>query len=285
MKRDMDTMTISLNDEKLYLQILRSFHENTDKWHQWRHVPHSHTVYELHFILRGCCRLTIDGCKMDISAGQAVLIAPEKYHEPFSEDGEFERLSFFFMPDKQAGSIQRVLTAQVGDYIIFPATTSMLDMGRVILRDWNESGPFRKEMRQAMFTSLMILVFRHLGIANKMRTEVGREPPRMFLCDDYFTDPTEKKSIADLAEYLQMSLRQVNRCLVDFYGMSFQQKLTQTRMEQAAWMLCTTDKSINEIAEMVGYDSESGFYKVFRKHYQMTPKQYRKQYAPQDKGT
>ena len=284
MKRDMDTMTISLNDEKLYLQILRSFHENTDKWHQWRHVPHSHTVYELHFVLRGYCQLTIDGRKMGISAGQAVLIAPEQYHEPFSRDGEFERLSFFFMPDKQAGSIQRVLTAQVGDYMIFPATKPMLDMGRVILRDWNEGGPFRKEMRQAMLTCLMIMVFRHLGIANKMRSDVGREPPRMFLCDDYFTDPTEKKSIADLAERLQMSERQVNRCLLDFYGMSFQQKLTQTRMEQAAWLLCTTDKSANEIAKLVGYDSESGFYKVFRRHYQVTPQQYRKQYGPQDKN-
>lgn len=283
MKRDMDTVAISLNDEILYLQILRTFHENTERWHQWRQVPHSHTVYELHFVLRGYCQLTIDGQTMGISAGQAVLIAPGQYHEPFSQDGEFERLSFFFSPDKQASSIESVLHSRIREYLIFPATTPMLDMGRVILRDWNEGGPFRKEMRQALLTSLMILVFRHLGIANKMPADVSRELPRIFLCDDYFTEKKDKKSIAELAEYLQMSERQVNRCLMEFYGMSFQQKLAQTRMEQAAWLLCTTDKSVNEIAGEVGYDSESGFYKVFRRHYRMTPQQYRNQYGPQDK--
>jgi len=282
MKRDTDTVAISLNNEILYLQILRTFHENSEKWHLWRQVPHSHTVYEMHFVLQGYCQLTIDGETMGISAGQAVIIAPGQYHEPSSQDGDFERISFFFSPDKQAGSIQRVLSSRIREYLIFPASTPMLDMGRVILRDWNEGGPFRKEMRQALLTSLMILVFRHLGIANKMPADVGREPPRMFLCDDYFSEQKEKKSIAELAEYLQMSERQVNRCLMEFYGMSFQQKLAQTRMEQAAWLLCTTDKSVNEIASEVGYDSESGFYKVFRRHYQMTPQQYRKQYGPQN---
>ena len=283
MKRDMDTVPVLLNNETLYLQILRSFHEDMQKWQQWRQVPHSHTVYELHFVLQGYCQLTIEGQAMGISAGQAVLIAPGQYHEPFSRDGEFERLSFFFSPDAQARSIQSVLASRIRDYMIFPATTPMLDMGRVILRDWNEGGPFRKEMRQALLTSLMIMVFRHLGIANKMTEYVSREPPRMFLCDDYFTEKKDKKSITELAGYLQMSERQVNRCLMDFYGMSFQQKLAQTRMEQAAWLLCTTDKSVNEIAGEVGYDSESGFYKVFRRHYRMTPQQYRKKYCQKDK--
>ena len=284
MKRDMDTVAISLNDETLYLQILRTFHEDTGKWQQWRQVPHSHTVYELHILRKGFSRLSIGGQVIALSPGQAVLIAPGQYHEPFSLEGAFERLSFFFMPDEKAESIHAILQERIPAYLVFRATTAMMEISGMILHDWIEKNPYRKDMRRAMLTTLMIMVFRHLGMVNKSPVDVSGEPPRLFLCDDYFTEKKDKKSIKELAQYLQMSERQVNRCLMEFYGMSFQQKLAQTRMEQAAWLLCTTDQNVNEIAGAVGYDSESGFYKVFRRHYQMTPQQYRKKYGIQENG-
>ena len=38
-----------------------------------------------------------------------------------------------------------------------------------------------------------------------------------------------------------------------------------------------TKKAVLEIAEQVGYHSESAFYKVFFKQYEMTPQQYRRE--------
>jgi transcriptional regulator GlxA family with amidase domain len=53
-------------------------------------------------------------------------------------------------------------------------------------------------------------------------------------------------------------------------------------MDHAGWLLRTTNKSIGEICSIVGYNSETTFFKNFRNHYDMTPLQYRKQHQSTD---
>ncbi len=57
---------------------------------------------------------------------------------------------------------------------------------------------------------------------------------------------------------------------------SFSEKILQIRLEQARRLLATTDTSIQEIIELVGFTEKSYFYKVFKRQYKMTPLQYRK---------
>lgn len=61
-------------------------------------------------------------------------------------------------------------------------------------------------------------------------------------------------------------------------GVSFSQKLLSIRMEQATHLLLTTNLSIQEIAESVGYHDRSHFSRNFHSFVGMTPKQYRKTY-------
>jgi len=105
------------------------------------------------------------------------------------------------------------------------------------------------------------------------------EPVRTDLIDSYFEQHfTQKAGLADLAEKLHLSKRQVARVLWDNYGMGFQNKLTSTRMDHAAWLLRTTNLQINQVKGAVGYVSEAAFYLAFRNHFQVTPQKYRKQF-------
>ena len=47
-------------------------------------------------------------------------------------------------------------------------------------------------------------------------------------------------------------------------------------MEAAATMLTDTDKSIAEIASLVGYESQSRFTSAFKSQYNLVPSDYRK---------
>ena len=100
----------------------------------------------------------------------------------------------------------------------------------------------------------------------------------MFLCDRYFSGGAQDRSAEELAGLLRVSKRQMNRCLQEYYGMSFREKLVHTRMECAAWLLRTSERSVEEIVPIVGYGSESGFFKAFRRRYGMTPLEYRARY-------
>ncbi len=48
-------------------------------------------------------------------------------------------------------------------------------------------------------------------------------------------------------------------------------------MEKAAELLRETDESILEAAQEVGYESQSKFSEAFKEHFNMLPKEYRKE--------
>lgn len=59
-------------------------------------------------------------------------------------------------------------------------------------------------------------------------------------------------------------------------GMSFTDYINRTKMEKSIEYLRDPELSISEISEMLGYRSEAYYYERFKKHYKMTPSQYRK---------
>ncbi len=62
------------------------------------------------------------------------------------------------------------------------------------------------------------------------------------------------------------------------YGKSIAAHIREHRMEYAAQLLRSSNMKIADIAVTVGYDSQSRFSSVFKEHYQMLPKEYRKKY-------
>lgn len=52
-------------------------------------------------------------------------------------------------------------------------------------------------------------------------------------------------------------------------------QLTRARMDYAALLLRTTDRSVSSIGTEIGYGSESAFFKIFRRNFGMTPRQFR----------
>ena len=95
--------------------------------------------------------------------------------------------------------------------------------------------------------------------------------------DCFFSERySEHVTLSDLAEALHLSKTQTNRILHAEFGVSFREKLRQTRLQEAKFLLCETDAAIDIIACKVGYESVSGFFSAFRAAFGMTPEQMRK---------
>ena len=80
-----------------------------------------------------------------------------------------------------------------------------------------------------------------------------------------------------LSEYLHCSQRQLIRKMQALYGVSFRQKLIESRMDLARYLLRSTEASVNEISTKVGYADNAAFFRAFRQHTGKTPAQYRKE--------
>lgn len=55
-----------------------------------------------------------------------------------------------------------------------------------------------------------------------------------------------------------------------------QKDVQQTRLQAAEYLLMNSTKSIDSIAEEIGYHNKGYFYKIFQARYGMTPSRYRK---------
>lgn len=83
-------------------------------------------------------------------------------------------------------------------------------------------------------------------------------------------------SVAQLAAQYQMSCKTLQRNFQKVYGQSPYAYLKHCRIETAALLLQTTDLSIHEIAQEVGYQNASKFSSAFADIYKMLPSEYRK---------
>ena len=83
--------------------------------------------------------------------------------------------------------------------------------------------------------------------------------------------------MTDLSQALFYSSRQCQRILQNNLGVNFLQVLTDIRLTKAKGFLKNTDLSVQEIAEKCGFHSSQKLSSAFRKRFEKTPVQYRKE--------
>ncbi len=112
------------------------------------------------------------------------------------------------------------------------------------------------ESRLTEYQAEQIEVIRE--IHNQLTVHIGQRFTIEELSKQYLMNPTTLKSI-----------------FKSVYGNSIAAHIKEHRMEEAAKLLLSTNLSIAEIAERVGYDSQSRFTAAFKKYSGMLPKDYR----------
>lgn len=241
----------------------------------WEARRHCNADYEVHIVLSGKCILDVGSQGMELTAAKAILITPGTFHYPHNLSPDFERLSFSFMPTQQEFTQQ--LFEQMQPSAVCDLPPEGVALCRMIFAELSETKPFSDDAIHALFTQLLVILFRqnHLMFFEHA-AQANVTARRTSIIDHFFSPwPDPFGTEDDLATALNLSRRQLNRVLIQYYGMGFRQKMLQARMEYAGNFLRTTNMKVGQIAVLVGYTAESSFYKAFQNYYQMTPQQYR----------
>lgn len=245
----------------------------------WTTSRHSNTCYELHIILEGTCNLAFDAEIHAMTAGQAVLIAPNVFHAPSDVSETFCRFSISFSVDKTLlpalGSVDRE------GYLFFEPGSRVVSLCWDILGELDADAFLNREITSALFSQLMILCLRSVREESEPASsnpELLTQEDEIERIDNFFAlYPPERQTRQELAQYLHCSQRQLIRKMQALYGVSFRQKLITSRMDLARYLLRSTQKSVNEISAAVGYADNAAFFRAFRQHTGMTPAQYRRE--------
>lgn len=86
----------------------------------------------------------------------------------------------------------------------------------------------------------------------------------------------EKISLDELADYLNISKYYFARIFKSYMGLTPHNYFLNMKIQYAKRLLTTTDFSVEEIAEKVGFDSASNFIRTFKRLTDLTPAKFRK---------
>jgi len=108
----------------------------------------------------------------------------------------------------------------------------------------------------------------------------------MSMIEEYVLANIQKDmSPGDLAEYMNLSEKQISRIVMSHKGFPAKKYITRTKLNKAKELLATNDMPIKEIAASLGFSSEYYFNSVFKLHVGCPPGVFRTSMVIQSQKT
>ena len=136
--------------------------------------------------------------------------------------------------------------------------------------EYANQGEDTQAILKPLALSLLMQIAREYTNANK-ESASDKLPERIV---QYMSEHFDSVTLKDIAKKFSYHPNYISTLLHRELGKSFSEILLEQRMERAVILLKGTNLPIEEIALMLGYSNSSNFYKAFRDHYKMSPREF-----------
>ncbi|MBQ7974777.1 MAG: helix-turn-helix transcriptional regulator [Clostridia bacterium] len=207
---------------------------------------HRHKYPEIHVVTGGNARFNINNKLYSAQSGTILVIPPDIFHCYLDKEKTAQRAAFQVDCDINEFAVYKISPDTVKDFFIEA-------------EECDHSGNYSR------LSAYIALFFSY--VHPKQETSVQPLKDYGYLIQEFLSMHYGKDlHLRDLAEYLHLSERQVERLVSEHTGKTFREALTLTRMNIAKQLLKSTHMSLNEIAQYVGYKSYAGFWKAMKNH-------------------
>ncbi len=230
---------------------------------------HFHSSLEIAFCFWGTQKIKVGEQDYTLGAGDAVVIFPNVPHEYFKIDDRDTRSISLICNTKLLTEIfPDILTKHPKEPFV-PA--SQISKNATLAFEGVASTDSKAQMTGWTYIALSDL----LGALTLVSHDGDRELPARVVAyiDENFKEPLTIDYIARAFGYHPSYIAHV---FCDQLKISFRTYLGAVRAEYAAAQIRTTQKSLTEIAYESGCNSLNTFCRCFKKHFSMTPSQYKK---------
>ena len=257
------------------------------------HFPkHRHNYVEIVYMYRGTTTHILDGReKVSLCQGDLLFLNQNAVHEilPAGERDlavnfivlpEFFDTAFHMMEDE---SLLRdflvdilTMTSDKSVYLYFQVSDVLPVQNLLENMIW--SLLYRQEYNRNINQITMGLLFLHLmNTSDKIRygNQNQFDQERVARTLAYIESHYRTAALEELCGELHQSPSQMSKFIKRHTGHTFKELLQTKRLNQAAFLLATTELTVSDIIAAVGYDNSSYFYRVFLERYGMTPREYR----------
>lgn len=246
-------------------------------------VPlHWHPGSELIYSRNKEITVIIEGKRSVVHPGEFVLISSYALHaiEPKHDDVRQDVLSISF----QTEYLERMMPGVCG-YIITREAPGVTQETREKLRNLCEQLRKQVEKQSEYFETNQLLfgilqmVYQDFQVGSQERSqkEINMKNKMVEILayvEKNYQEPLTTQMVADYFGYTREYLC---RMFKNYSNQTFKKFLTGVRLKEAVQAMAVSDQSIGVIAMNHGFPDEKSFFNVFKKTYQMTPAQFRKQ--------
>jgi len=253
-------------------------------------IPHAHNdSVEMIYFLDGQYELDIEGVRYQAGAQDLVLYNPGVFHRerviqtPKNACNYSIRFSDLEVCGLPEGSILPEEISPVfstGAYARFFQNCLGMMVDECVRKNVGY-----EQICQNLLQSVVLLVLRIIdaeyGKIQKNDPSSTVQQVQRYIAENYMRDI----SMTDVAKQLHISYYHLSHLFKEKMGISPYNYLIDLRISEATRLLINTQYPICEIANMVGYTSQSRFFAQFRKLKNMSPMQFRKEYqtvSPED---
>ncbi len=256
---------------------IRNYHDQIIPRERVDQRPHKHYSMEFHCILSGeeTVILPTQGRQLRLVPGQILMIPTEVYHGVQTGAGTVERLCFSFSveePEKTGGALADLFRS-CREALLFENKNAMLLVEQYRRLRQQDHTPLSNDQQGVLLLSTVLELLRQLPAERKHTgKEASRTDRQKWIMEEYIERHlTDNSGLEGLAKELFLSQRQTRTLVRRFFGEDYKQLIIRRRMELADIFLQDRSKSLDEIAQLVGYRSYSGFQLCFKRYFGVTP--------------
>lgn len=256
------------------------------------HFPeHTHDYVEVVYMCEGETTHVVNGTKLHLKRGELLFMSQNASHEVFRAGEADIAVNFIVLPEyfstilpavgEEETPLKRFLvdclcSRNVGaEYLHFRVSDAapIQNLAENLIYTLLQETPNRRKISQLTMTLLLLQLMSHTD-----HLETGdAQRDTIWKVLSYVEAHYVNGSLTELAQMVHHDLYWLSREIKRRTGKTYTQLVQEKRLAQAAFLLRTTDRRVEEIAGAVGYENMGYFHRLFREAYGASPRSYRLQ--------
>ena len=256
------------------------------------HFPkHTHDYVEMIYMYSGSTHHKINDCDVILKQGELLILNQKATQEiyPAGEDDiavNFIILPEFFdygikMMEQEPNTLREFIidclrgSTGTSGYLYFKVSDVLPIQNLIENLIWTIKNrlPNKRSINQA---TMGLLFLQLMNCMDKLETnENAGQQKLMIAVLSYIENNYRDGELTALAESLHYDIYWLSREIKQRTGKTYTELLQAKRLNQAAFLLATTNRNIVDVAAAVGYDNISYFHRIFQKKFGVTPRTYR----------
>lgn len=255
----------------------------------YNNKPHQHSFFELCYVFDGEGQYIDDRNEFPVGKGHLFLSRPYIKHQILSRTGlDIIFVGFEIDPENTHQEIRdffsrlevtdQFLVEDASDSPVTKLWTSLMTLVHEHYFQFNET---LHGLCSAFFMSLIGQFSTHKRMPSKKKYNVASY--LVYQAKLYINDNLHRRlKLSDVANHIYISERHLSRVFKSELGQTFSSYVNKERVRKAGNLLSETDLTIQEIAEMTGFENVHYFSKVFSAEMGLPPGKFRLQFKRED---